>query len=75
MERRTKGQKDRQTLFYRTLRATAGDPTCTTAVDWHLKVKDTEYDVGLTKNCCITISMQNISSIHILILKIQPVNF
>ena len=28
-----------------------------TAVDWHLKAKDIEYDVGLTKSYCITISM------------------
>ena len=33
-----------------------------------LKVKETE-DVGLTKNYCITTSMQKISSIHKLILK------
>ena len=35
--------------------------TNTTSADWHLKVK--EYDVGLTKNYCITVSMQKISSI------------
>ena len=34
-----------------------------------LKVKGTEKDVGLTKNYCITTSMQKISSIHKLILK------
>ena len=39
-------QKDRNTLFYRTL-------SSTTAEDWHLKVKDTEYNVGLTKHYCI----------------------
>ena len=48
-------------------------PTSTTAVDWHLKVKDIEYDVGLTKNNCITVSMQKLSSIHILILMIQQI--
>ena len=37
----------------------------------HLKVK--EYDISLTKNYCITIRIQKISSIHKLILKIQQV--
>ena len=64
------GQKDGQTLFHRTLLATAGGPTNTTAEDWHLKIKDIGYDVGLTKNCCITVSMKKISSIHKLIFKI-----
>ena len=41
--------------------------TSKTAVNWHLKVKDIEYNVGLTKNYCITVSMQKISSIHKLI--------
>ena len=27
-----------------------GSPTSTTAVDWHLKVKDIEYNVDLTQN-------------------------
>ena len=44
-----------------------------TAVDWHLKVKDTEHDVSLTKNYCTTVSMQKISSIHIFIFKIQQI--
>ena len=43
------GQKDRQTLFHRTLPATTGGPTRTTPVDWHLKVKDIECDLNLTK--------------------------
>ena len=52
-------QQDGRTLFHTTLLAVAGDPTSTTAVDWHLKVKDIiEYDVGLTKNYCITVSMK-----------------
>ena len=42
--KKTPGQtaqwKNRQTLFYRTIPATAGGQTMTTAVDWHLKVKD-----------------------------------
>ena len=33
----------------------------TTALDWHLKVKDIEHDAGLTKNYCLTVSMQKIS--------------
>ena len=41
--------------------------TSTIAVDWHLKVKDIEYDVGLTKIDCITVSMKKISSIQELI--------
>ena len=42
-------------------------PTSTTVVDWHLKIKVTEYDVGLTKNYSLTVSMQKISWIHQLI--------
>ena len=63
----------RQTLFYRTIPANAGGPTSTTAVEQHLKVKDIEYDIGITKNYCMTVSMQKISSIHKLILKIQQI--
>ena len=33
--------KDGQDLFHEPLPAKAGGPTSTTAVDWHLKVKDT----------------------------------
>ena len=47
--------------------------TNTTAGDWHLKVKDMEYDVSLTKNHCITVRMQKISSIYLLILKVQQI--
>ena len=65
--------KDGETLLHRTLPATAMSLTSTTAVDWHLKVKDIEYDVGLTKNYCITVSMQKISSIHAFILNIQQI--
>ena len=39
-------------------------PASTTTVDWLLKVKDIEYNVGLTKNDCITGNMQKTSSIH-----------
>ena len=37
----------------------------TDLVDWHLKVKHIEY-VCLTNNFCITVCMQNISSIYTL---------
>ena len=67
------GRKDGQTLFHRILLATARGLTSTTAIDWCLKVKDIAYDVGLTKNYCITASMQKISSIHTLILKILQI--
>ena len=69
----TAGGKDGQTLFHRIFPATAEGLTSTTAVNWHLKVKDIEYDVGLTKNYCITVSKQKIRSIHTLILKIQQI--
>ena len=39
--------------------------------EWHLKVKVIEHNAGLTKNYCITVSMQKISSICKLILMIQ----
>ena len=64
------GGKDGQTLFHRIFPATAREITSTTAVEWHLKVKDKKCDVGLTKNYCITVSMQKISSIHKLIQQI-----
>ena len=65
------GRKDRQTLFHTTLSATTRGTVSTNAAHWHLKVKDKEYNVGLTKNHCITVSMQKISSIHKFIRKIQ----
>ena len=65
------GQKDGHTLFISTILATAGGATSTTSADWHLKVKDIEYDVGLTRYYCITVSMQKSSSFHKLTLKIQ----
>ena len=61
------GAKDEQTLFHRILTATTMGLTNKTAVNWHLKVKDTEYNVGLTKYYCITVSMEKSSSIHKLI--------
>ena len=41
------GAKDGQNLFQMILPVTNRDLTST--VDWHLKVKDIEYNVGLTK--------------------------
>ena len=62
------GWKDWHTLCHGTLPAIARGLTSTTSVDWHLKVKHIEYDFDLTKNYCITVSMQKISWIHKLIL-------
>ena len=64
------GGKDGQTLFHSILTATTRVLASKTAVNWHLKVKDIEYNVGLTKSYCITVSMQKISSIHKLIQQI-----
>ena len=64
------GGKDRQTLFHKTLPATAIGLTGKNAVNWHLKVKDIEYNVDLTKSYCITVRMQKISFIHNLIQQI-----
>ena len=64
------GGKDRQTLFHGILSATTMGLTSKTTVNWHLKVKDIEYNAGLPKSCCITVSMQKISPIHKLIQQI-----
>ena len=69
---RQQGRKT-ETLFHETLLATAGGPTHTIAEDWHFKVKDIEYDSGLTKKYCITASMQKINSIRKLIFKINQI--
>ena len=61
------GGKDGQTLFHGILPATARGLARKTAINWHLKVKNIEYNVGLTNNYCITVSMQKVSSIHKLI--------
>ena len=58
------GGKDGPTLFHRILLATARELTSTSAVDWHLKVKNKKGNVGPIKNYYITVSMQKISSIH-----------
>ena len=67
------GRTEGQTLFNKTLPATPGDPITTTAVDWHLKVKDIEYNVGLPKTYCVTISMQKNQFNSALILKTQQI--
>ena len=64
------GGKDGQTLFLGILPATTRGLASKTAINWHLKVKDIEYNVGLNKNYCITVSIQKISSIHKLIQQI-----
>ena len=53
------GRKDGQTLLDRLLLATAGDVKTTIVVEWHLK--NIGYDVVLTKNYYVTVSMQKIA--------------
>ena len=65
------GQIGGQTLFHRTILATTGGPASTTATDWHLKVKDIEYNADVIKNYCYHIQHAKISSIHKLILNIR----
>ena len=64
------GGKDGQTIFHRIPQATARGLTSTIAVYWHLKAKSEKCNVGLTKNYCIKVSMQKISSINKLIQQI-----
>ena len=64
------GGKDGETLFHRILPATARGLTSTTAVDWHLKVKNKKCSVGLTKIIASQSACKKISSIHKLILQI-----
>ena len=64
------GGNDRQILFHSILPGTARGLTSTTAVDWHLQVKDKKCNVVLTKNYSITVSMQKIISTHKLIQQI-----
>ena len=61
------GSKDRQILFHGILLATARGLASKTAINWHLKVKNTEYNVALTNTYCITVRMKKISVIHELI--------
>ena len=70
----TAQRMDGQTLFHKTVSATPRGPTNTIAVDWHLKVRDTEYDVCLMKNYCITVTIKNIISIIKLILTIHHIS-
>ena len=42
------GSKDGQILFHGILLATARGLASKTAINWHLKVKNVEYNVGLT---------------------------
>ena len=58
------GSKDGQTLFHGILPPTAISLASKTSINWHLKVKNIEYNVGLTNNYCITVSMQKVSWIH-----------
>ena len=62
--------KDGQTLFHGILPATARGLASKTAINWHLKVKDIEFNVGFIKNYYITVSMKKISSVHKLIQQI-----
>ena len=57
------GGKDGKTLFHSVLPATARGHkyNCSRLT---FKIKDIEYDAGLTKNYSITVSMKKISSIH-----------
>ena len=59
-----------KTLFHLILPGTAMGLTSKTAVNWHLKVKEIKYNVGLTNSYYITVRMQKISSIHKLIQQI-----
>ena len=67
------GRKDGQTLYHEILPATARGLASKTAITWHLKVKNIEYNVGLTNNYCITVSMQKVSSIREEIKLIQEI--
>ena len=58
------GSKDGQILFHGILLATARGLASKTAINWHLKVKNVEHNVGLTNNYFITVSMKKVSSIH-----------
>ena len=71
--RDTAAQKGRQTQCQRIYPVTDGGLTSITSVEWHLKVKDLDYNIDLIKNYCIKVNMQKISSIHTLIHKIQQI--
>ena len=46
------GRKDGETLFHRIFLATTEGPTNTTAINWHLKVKDNEYNIIASQSAC-----------------------
>ena len=73
----TDRQQDRRmdtTYFiHRIILATAWGPAITTAVDWHFKSQRYRVQCQSYQNYCITVSMQKISSIHKLIIKIQQI--
>ena len=64
------GGKDGQTLFFGIFPATTRGLTSKTAINWHLKVKGIEYNVGLNKNYCISQHAKKYSSIHKLLQQI-----
>ena len=64
------GGKDGQTLFDRIYPATAMGLISKTAVNWHLRINNIVYNLGLAKGYSITVSMQKISLIHKLIQQI-----
>ena len=74
MTRQMAGGKDGQALFHRILMATATGLTTTTVVEWQYRVQYLKYNISLTKNYCITVSIQKISSIYILIQQISGVS-
>ena len=75
MTRQMAGGKDGQALFHRILLATATGLTTTTVVEWQYRVQYLEYNISLTKNYCIIVSIQKISSIYILIQQISGVSW
>ena len=58
------GSKDEQILFHGIRLATARSLASKAAINWHLKVKNIEYNVGLTNNYSIIVSMKKVTSIH-----------
>ena len=56
--RQMSGNKDGQNLCHRILPATTMGLRSKTTISWDLKVKDTEYDVAITKNHYIKVSFQ-----------------
>ena len=62
--RQMSGGMDGQTQFHGILPATARGLASKTAINWHLKVKVIKYNVGLTKNYCITACKKSAQSIN-----------